>query len=474
MPEISVDFSNEQSNAFLYLNDKHTNRVLFGGQAGGGKSFLISMWQIRNRVMLPGTRGYIGREHLKNLKNSIAITLFDCLKYLRVPYKYNDQKSHIDFANGSRIVFLDVFDYPSDPDFEALGSTEYTDGAIEEGGNVSQRAVDLLITRTRYKHVEFDLIAKQLITCNPADTWIKHQIVVPHFEGTLKPGTVFIPATLASNPNKDFAQKYRETLETITDPYDKSRLLHGDWFTQPHTGGEFYKNFKRERNVDVCEYHKQAPIHATFDFNVQPYCTMNLFHYYEIQLDDGPVQKSVEQFDEITLMDPRNTTRDACTEFKRRYPNHDAGLFIYGDPSGKHEDTRTERGVNDFRIIENELEHYHPELRIDSKAPSVVQRGNFINSAFEDRIEGVEIIIGETCDKTIDDYLFVLQNSDGGKLKKKIKDKRSGISYEKYGHTSDANDYFIIRIFANEYHEYIRGTRPVEYRVGKRIVNQSY
>ena len=72
------------------------------------------------------------------------------------------------------------------------------------------------------------------------------------------------------------------------------------------------------------------------------------------------------------------------------------------------------------------------------------------------------------------DQLFVLQNSDGGKLKKKIKDKRSGISYEKYGHTSDANDYFIIRIFANEYHEYIRGTRPVEYRVGKRIVNQSY
>ena len=161
----TVILSKEQTQALDILEDKATRRLVFGGQAGGGKSFLICLFQITQRLKYPETRGYIGREVLKTLKNSILVTFFDVIKALNVPIRYNDNKGHIDFNNGSRIILLDLFNYPSDPNWDALGSTEYTDGAIEEGVQVSQKAADLLLTRTRYKHAEYNLTPKHAKHC---------------------------------------------------------------------------------------------------------------------------------------------------------------------------------------------------------------------------------------------------------------------------------------------------------------------
>lgn len=461
---IEIDFSQEQSNALHYLSDQTTQRVLYGGQAGGGKSFLISMWQISQRINYPETRGYIGRELLKNLKNSIAITLFDCLKQLNVPYNYNDQKSHIDFPNGSRIVFLDLFEYPSDPDWESLGSTEYTDGAIEEGGNVSKRAADLLLTRTRYKHHVYGLKPKQLITCNPADSWIKHEIIVPYYEQRLDQRTKYISATLKSNPNKEFAKLYMETLESMSDPYDRARLLNGDWFAMPKTGGEFYRSFKTELNTTTAVYDPSQPIHITFDFNVVPYITANIWHV---------TGKNAVQIDEFCLSDPQNNTPALCKAIYYKYGNHNSGCFIYGDPAGRQRDTRSTKGHNDYDIIFQELKPLKPINRVESSAPSVVMRGNFINNIFSGMMENVSIKIGKNCEKTINDYNFVKMDADGSKLKQRIRDK-NGVSFEKYGHTSDANDYFICSIFKNEFESFMRGNDPISYNIGRRTLNRKY
>ena len=461
----TVKLSKEPTRALDILEDSKTRRLVFGGQAGGGKSFLICLWQIPQRLTYPGTRGYIGREVLKTLKNSILVTFFDVVKLLDIPIKYNDNKGYIDFLNGSRIVLLDLFNYPSDPNFNALGSTEYTDGAIEEGVQVSQKAADILLTRTRYKHAEYNLNPKQLITCNPGPGWVRDRIVIPQLENGNKAGQLFISASLDSNPNKDFVNSYKATLEAITDQYDKARLLYGDWYAQPRTGGEFYKDFNPEANTKPVFYNSDLPLHISFDFNVNPYMTATIH-----QLTGT---KSI-QIDEVTLKSPRNTTRAVCREIITRYINHAAGMFIYGDPSGKAQDTRSEKGHNDYTVIMDALADYQPVKRVSNKAPSVVMRGRFINSVFAGRIEGLEIIICDQCKETINDYTQVKEAADGTKVKAKAKDPQTGVTYEKHGHTSDANDYFFISIFAIEYRNYTAGPRQPLYSLGQRKIKQIF
>lgn len=459
MHPVEIKLSKEQTQAIDYLQDQTTNLVLYGGAAGSGKSFLIALWQILNRLNMPGTRGYIARESgLKDIKNSILITFFDVCGVLGImdKIKYNDQKSYIDFFNGSRIVLLDAFYYPSDPNFDRLGSTEYTDGAIEEGITINKKAQQVLLSRTRYKHNEFNIVAKQLITCNPGEGFLRDEVVIPALEGRLRKEYKFVQSFIDSNPNKDFVNTYKGTLK-LMDDYDRARLLHGDWFAQPKTGGEFYKKFDEKLNVKKLQYDSSLPLHITFDFNVNPYMTCCIWQVQGLH---------AKQIDEITLKTPRNTTRETCKEFAYRYKDHKAGLFVYGDPSGKAEDTRTEKGQNDFRIIQLALEDYKPSLRVQSKAPGVAARGNFINACFEGKIEGVTIEIGDTNTNTISDYNFVKEAPDGTKAKTKITDPTTKVRYEKHGHTSDANDYFITFVFSAEFDTYQRGNKPIVYSYG--------
>ncbi len=81
-------------------------------------------------------------------------------------YKYNEQKGYIDFRNGSRIVLLDLYDYPSDPNWNNLGSTEYTDGFIE------LRNLPVQIWRFIYNRENSDL----------KENWLAHKyILTPEF-----------------------------------------------------------------------------------------------------------------------------------------------------------------------------------------------------------------------------------------------------------------------------------------------------
>jgi hypothetical protein len=68
---------------------------------------------------------------------------------------------------------------------------------------------------------------------------------------------------------------------------------------------------------------------------------------------------------------------------------------------------------------------------------------------------------------TIDEYMNVKEASDGGKHKEKVRDKVTGISYEPYGHISDANDYFLCEFFWEEYQSFIRKGNVSSPKVGR-------
>jgi hypothetical protein len=155
------------------------------------------------------------------------------------------------------------------------------------------------------------------------------------------------------------------------------------------------------------------------------------------------------------LPDPNNRIINACNEFIKRYPQDRVkGLFIGGDRTSMKEDTKLEKGQNFFTKILEYLKNYRPTLRIQGVNPSVVQSGGFVNSCYAGRTS-IDILINERCKKSLHDYQYALEDSDGTLKKTKKINPLTKISYEEYGHCSDAKRYFIVANFKEEYEKYL-------------------
>jgi hypothetical protein len=263
---------------------------------------------------------------------------------------------------------------------------------------------------------------------------------------------------------------YKDTNEYLYAVYAK-----GLW-TMKQTGGNFYKLFNRIHNVVPNKngqnglpilYDPAKMLHISFDFNVNPYITLTIWQ--------ADVRKNEAiQIDEICLSTPNNRTENLCRAFAAKYRGHSAGLWVYGDPSGKQEDTRTEKGFNDYIIILRALAEFRPRDLVAKVAPPVHMRGQFINTVFATGYNGLHFYIGDNCSKTIADYMYLKEASDGTKAKIKEKHPETGISCEKYGHTSDANDYFICQMFDTEFKFYQKGGVTTPPRAGKNISKNSW
>jgi hypothetical protein len=204
--------------------------VLYGGAAGGSKSFTGCYWQIKRRLRYAGTRGLIGRSELKNLRLTTLNTFFEVAKLIGLraekDYIYNQQLNVIKFWNGSEILLKDLFAYPSDPNFDSLGSLEITDAFIDEASQVTAKAIAIVTSRIRYKLTEFDLEPKILLTCNPAKGHLYNDYYKLWKDGTLPHTRTFIPALPEDNPH--LPKSYYEMLSAL-DEQSRKRLRDGDW-----------------------------------------------------------------------------------------------------------------------------------------------------------------------------------------------------------------------------------------------------
>jgi phage terminase large subunit len=231
MKNPKVKLFKKQIECFKHLEDKHTTEVLFGGGAGGSKTFTGCLWQIIRRLKYPGTRSVIGRSKLKNLKATTLNTFFEvavdfCGLTPEVDFKYNASDSTITFYNGSVIYLKDLFLYPSDPLFTSLGGLEITDCFIDESSEVTEKAVNVLNSRIRYKLDEFNLIPKTLLTCNPSKGWLYTQYYKPSLQNTLPGHRKFVKSLVSDN--KAISKHYVSQLEKL-DKISKERLLFGNW-----------------------------------------------------------------------------------------------------------------------------------------------------------------------------------------------------------------------------------------------------
>jgi len=230
-----LKLNKKQFLAFKYLNDKTTNSVLYGGGAGGGKSWLGCAWIILSSLWYPGTVSLIGRSKLKTLKSTTLVTFYKVAKSLglqaNVDFIYNDSNHKtypmsVLFFNDSVVWLKDLFLYAQDPEFDDLGSLELTRVFIDEANQVTVKARNIVFSRIREKLTENNLTQKMLLTCNPAKNWTYADYYKPHKEGLLAENKKFVSALVGDNPFID--PNYEKGLKQLS-LNEQQRLLFGNW-----------------------------------------------------------------------------------------------------------------------------------------------------------------------------------------------------------------------------------------------------
>jgi len=221
----------KQTTAIDYLQDQNTNVILYGGGAGGGKSLLGCYWVLKQCLKYPNTRYVIGRSRLKNLKETTLKSFFEVCSMqglnANVDFVYNETKSVITLTHTkSEILLKDLFHYPSDPNFDSLGSMEITGAFIDEATEITPMAYNVIQSRMRYKLDKHGLIPKLLMTCNPSKGWIYTSFYKPYVKSELPNNHKFIRSLVTDNPN--ISKHYIEQLKRL-DVLNQKRLLFGDW-----------------------------------------------------------------------------------------------------------------------------------------------------------------------------------------------------------------------------------------------------
>lgn len=239
--EITPNFTDKQKIALRYLTDSTTNEILFGGGAGGGKSYTGCSWLLINCLQYPKTRYLMGRSKLDALKKTTLNTLFEVCEHWNIKsgqhYTFNAQSNIIKFYNGSEIILKDLFSYPSDPNFDSLGSLELTGAFIDEANQITQKAKNIVLSRIRFKLDCNDKIPKLLLTCNPAKNWLYSEWYIPNKQGVLTTDKKFLQSLVTDNPN--ISKHYIQTLHKM-DTITKERLLFGNW-EYDDTEGKLFK-----------------------------------------------------------------------------------------------------------------------------------------------------------------------------------------------------------------------------------------
>lgn len=243
--------SETQSLSFDILDDPQFTDVLFGGSAGGAKSFFVCLWAVMQCRNYPGIAIGLGRKSLKSLRQTTLITLMSkvhpALGITEADFKFNGQDNYIQYINGSKIILVDMAYAPTDPDYDRFGSLELTHAIVEEVGEAVKKAVDVLGSRrNRMLNKEYGIVGKLVMTCNPTQNfirqeywkpyhdqgegrmqkWIRGEVILPESKERVPGYRAFVRSSVYDNPFVE--ENYIETLKNL-DIQEKKRLLYGDW-----------------------------------------------------------------------------------------------------------------------------------------------------------------------------------------------------------------------------------------------------
>lgn len=443
-------------------NENIPQLILGGGAAGGGKSYLASVWLVSSCIHFPDIRAIVARKTLKSLKestwNTIRKVIRDWGLVEDVHYHVNNLAGTLKFWNESVIIMLDLADLPSDANFERFGSMEATIAACDEVSEVSQKAIEVLFSRLRWRTHETFKVSKMLLTTNPTTNWIRGRFVQDDNGDKVvtRESEFYIPFSVFDNPDIGFRQTYEAALNKISDQATKERLLYGNWDFVEANDMAIYNKFDGAKHLvtDLKNkvYDPTRPLIIIWDFNVAPQMS-TLFAQIDYE------KKKVYIIEEVLgkPSEKENNTPALARKIKTKLYNYKqiGGVDVSGDPSGLQRSTASEDGVNNYTIIADVLGKgiLRPKIKLLKKQPPQATRCEFVNELFEG-FNGWEILIDIRCRKLTEDLIYQLRNEDGSKSKQKCTDSKTGVRYEKYGHLSDCLDYLLCYYLRDMWNRY--------------------
>ena len=455
-----IKMTPKQSEAMQAIESNEFNFILYGGAIRGGKT----VWGLSALLVMcrlfPNSRWCVIREDMEKIRT----TTIPSFGKLEAPGQLKQSPYEYRHPNGSVILFKSE-NYAQDKDLDWMRGLEINGILFEEINECQQKTFNKAFERVGswiIPHTNIQPKPIILATCNPTFGWVKDSVYDRWENKTLPKTWKYIPAKITDNPH--LPQEYIDNLKNLP-TFEYMVFVEGNWNVQLKTGGEFYKCFEINQHIKPTKYNPDLPIHMSWDDNVNPYLPCGIFQI---------VGTTVLMIDEISGITPNNTVKSVCLEFIRRYPAHSTGLFVYGDATANKQDTKLEKGYNFFRLITDYLTQYKPTNRVLQSNPSVVMRGNWINTVFEKNIGGLRFIIGENCKQAINDFVSLKEAADGTKLKEMATDPATGARFQKVGHYSDLFDYLVCSAFADKFSEYQRGGRCTAPILGKNISRNSY
>lgn len=382
----------------------------FSGPIGCGKSQALCQEAIRLSYLNPGRQGLIGAPTYPMLRDATLSSFLDVLNSNGIPYELNKAELALVMKDaGSRIYFRAVDDY------ERLRGTNLAWFGLDELTYTAEESWLRLEGRLR------DPKAKRLcgfaVWTPKGFDWVYRRFIRNPVDG--------YEVTLAA------PYENKHVLGAVPDFYDRLKSSYDPKFFEQEVLGQYlnvqagivYEGFSRARNIRAVQLQNELPLFWALDFNVDPMSSV------VVQMN----RDEIRVVDEIVLS--RASTLEACEEFHTRYPNHPAGLVIYGDATGQKLQTS---GTTDYQIVRKyfrQADYRNIKFRVPASNPSVRDRIALVNAKLWSASEEASLFVDPRCKGLIADFEEVTYKVDSSIVDKEKDYKRT--------HLSDALGYLL-------------------------------
>lgn len=365
-----------------------THEFLFSGSVGSAKSALACHIIVSHCVTYKGAKVGIGRESMKDLKDTLYQMILEHLDgsfEQGKDYRING-KGHIIFRNKSKIIPFSWHDRR----YKKFRSHTFSLFVIEElTENKSREFYDEIRMRMgRMTKIPFSAIINLTNPDDPAhwayDYFIKGKESNPniHVHYSVTAHNPFLP------------RSYIKGLQATLDPKMALRMLKGQWISI--TTDKIYYAYDDEKNViPDYEINPRLPVCMTWDFNIGVGKPMSMC-LFQI------VDEKFIFFDEVIIEGSR--TKDVMEELQARgYFDKGYKFQVFGDAYMKSNDTRSIK--TDYTIIKDFLSNYEPanedlinfEMRVALSNPPIRTRHNLVNGTLLNDLGERNLLVTKNC-----------------------------------------------------------------------------
>lgn len=442
---------------------KSRYRVIWGGGASS-KSYSVAQDELI-KGMESKQKTLVIRKVEKTIKESVFASFKARLNEFNLQgyYRYTASPAKIFLANGTEFLFAGLDDPEKIKSIDGI-----TRIVVEEASELLIGDFFELDRRLRgFDNMQITLLFNPI----DEDHWLKTHFFDQHVDDLTTVHVTYHDNQFAKDADKEVLERYK-----YFDENDYKIYALGQW-GKIKTGSEFFPRFSKVQHTGEVKYLPHLGIHQSWDFNYLPYQPMCCFQIAEnvkrwehkIMLKDAKgndiptIQRfkephpgakeiyvtQVRAFKEYTFAPPINDVDNVCKAYIEHFGRIQRDLFIYGDASGKSNVPGHGDGAN-FKRIKKNLSLFLNQAsdRVNISNPSVMKSRDFMNKVFSNWYPIEFIIDKDNCPNMIKDLESVLLSKDG-MLKEIVKDKKTGVSYQKNGHLSDLTRYLFTKVFSD-------------------------